>query len=368
MIRRVQERYAERRALLLHLPQERREPAPARPLPRGVASSRSATTRSRTWRPTSGASCASAGVERIDTVIDLELFSRISSLLSLLSGATHAGRLPQLSRRGPLPRRASDAPGALQSLPPHVAELHGAGRGAGARPDEIPTPKRVIPRAVAAGAGRARSRGLRLRAGRSSQRCYPLTRAAQHRGREPRRRQPAADPHLAAGALRRADRSACSADDPPSLVVLMGIAEAAESARDDHGARRRSALHRLRRPHPHPHRRASQLFHQSDLLITNDSGPAHFATLTPHQEHHPLRTGDAGALRHARGAQRRSLRQARLQPVPERAQSPPQPVHRQQVPAGDQRRRGARTRPSACLAMPVDARHGRRRRSRPEPR
>ena len=69
------------------------------------------------------------------------------------------------------------------------------------------------------------------------------------------------------------------ANDPRRLVVLMGIAEAAESARDitaqvddprciDFVGRTRTLTDVL------------QLFHQSDLLITNDSGPAHFATLT----------------------------------------------------------------------------------------
>jgi ADP-heptose:LPS heptosyltransferase len=69
------------------------------------------------------------------------------------------------------------------------------------------------------------------------------------------------------------------ANDPNRLVVLMGIAEGAESARAitdvandprciDFVGRTRTL------------RDVVELFHQSDLLITNDSGPAHFATLT----------------------------------------------------------------------------------------
>ena len=47
---------------------------------------------------------------RIDTTIDLELFSRVSSLLCLLSGATTSGSASTTTRRGPVPRRAPDAP------------------------------------------------------------------------------------------------------------------------------------------------------------------------------------------------------------------------------------------------------------------
>jgi len=68
-------------------------------------------------------------------------------------------------------------------------------------------------------------------------------------------------------------------DDPMVLVVLMGIAEGADAARTitaaandprciDFVGRTRTLTDVI------------ELFHQSHLLITNDSGPAHFATLT----------------------------------------------------------------------------------------
>jgi len=64
------------------------------------------------------------------------------------------------------------------------------------------------------------------------------------------------------------------------VVVLMGIAESAESAR--------AITARIGDPRcvdfvgkTRTLGDVMQLFHQSDLLITNDSGPAHFATLTP---------------------------------------------------------------------------------------
>jgi len=69
------------------------------------------------------------------------------------------------------------------------------------------------------------------------------------------------------------------AADPRTLVVLMGIAEGADAARlittaaadprcIDFVGRTRTLTDVI------------ELFHQSHLLITNDSGPAHFATLT----------------------------------------------------------------------------------------
>jgi len=145
-------------------------------------------------------------------------------------------------------------------------------------PDEIPTPKRVIP---------AQPPPVRVPLDPEAfayvqvelQRCYPLT--AQHSvivvnhdagsmlpiRSWPRERFIALIQSLLAG-------------DPRRVVVLMGIGEAADSAREitarvgdprciDFVGRTRTLTDVL------------QLFHQSDLLITNDSGPAHFATLTP---------------------------------------------------------------------------------------
>ncbi len=88
--------------------------------------------------------------ERIDTVIDLELFSRISSLLSLLSGATtrvgfHNYRGEGLYRGEHLTHRVNYNP-----YYPHVAELPGAGGG--------PRSARRDPDAEARHPGRSRRR------------------------------------------------------------------------------------------------------------------------------------------------------------------------------------------------------------------
>jgi ADP-heptose:LPS heptosyltransferase len=215
--------------------------------------------------------------EGIDTVIDLELFSRISSLLSLLSGATtrvgfHNYRGEGLYRGEHLTHRVNYNPYH------HMSQNFMALVEALEAPDELPTPKRVIP---------AQPPPVRVPLEPDAfayvqaelQRCYPLT--AQHSvivvnhdagsmlpiRSWPRERFVALIQRLLAG-------------DPRRIVVLMGISEAAESAREitarvadprciDFVGRTRTLTDVL------------QLFHQSDLLITNDSGPAHFATLTP---------------------------------------------------------------------------------------
>jgi ADP-heptose:LPS heptosyltransferase len=125
--------------------------------------------------------------ERIDTVIDLELFSRISSLISMVSGVRTASVF-QPSRRGPLPRRTSDAPVHYNPYH-HVAEFL-AGRGARSL-DEIPTPKRFIP-AQSPRCGRPDAEAFEYV--RRAAPLLPADRPAQHRGRQPRRRQHAADP------------------------------------------------------------------------------------------------------------------------------------------------------------------------------
>jgi ADP-heptose:LPS heptosyltransferase len=145
-------------------------------------------------------------------------------------------------------------------------------------PREIPQPKRVLPREappVRIGSDREASAYVR----RELVRCYPAL-AGDHRlvvvnahagNLLPLRMWPV---ERFAELVRR-----LLADDPRVLVVLMGIAEGAEAARMiaatandprciDFVGRTRTLTDVI------------ELFHQSHLLITNDSGPAHFATLT----------------------------------------------------------------------------------------
>jgi ADP-heptose:LPS heptosyltransferase len=214
--------------------------------------------------------------KRIDTVIDLELFSRISSLLSLASGATtrvgfHNYRGEGLYRGEHLTHRVHYNP--YQHMSQNFLALVEALDG----PREIPTPKRFIPaqpppvRAVVEPEAFAYVQGA-LRD------CYPVTNGhrvivVNHDAGDllpirswPRERFVELIRRLLAGDANR-------------VVVLMGIAAAGESARDiaarvgdprcvDFVGRTRTLVDVV------------QLFHQSDLLVTNDSGPAHFASLT----------------------------------------------------------------------------------------
>ncbi len=216
--------------------------------------------------------------ERIDTVIDLELFSRVSSILSLLAGATtrvgfHNYDGEGLYRGEHLTHRVHYNP-YLHMSQNFLALIEALD----CDPDAIPLPKRVIP--VPAPpiqvAPNAEAFGY---VRRELEACYPLTPAhrlvvVNHDAGSllPIRTWPA---ERFAELIRRLLEA-----DETIVVVLMGIAEAEESARAivervgdarciDFVGRTRTLTDVL------------QLFHQSALLITNDSGPAHFASLTP---------------------------------------------------------------------------------------
>ena len=215
---------------------------------------------------------------RIDTVIDLELFSRVSSLLALLSGATnrvgfHNYRGEGLYRGEHLTHRVHYNPYShmAQNFMALVESLE-------SDPREVPQPKRVLPREkppVRIGTDPEAWAHIR----RQLEDCYPSLSAEHqlvvvnaHAGNLlPLRMWPV---ERFAELVQR-----LLAHDPRILVVLMGIAEGAEAARTitnaasnprciDFVGRTRTLTDVI------------ELFHQSHLLITNDSGPAHFATLT----------------------------------------------------------------------------------------
>lgn len=215
---------------------------------------------------------------RIDTVIDLELFSRVSSLLALLSGATnrvgfHNYRGEGLYRGEHLTHRVHYNPYThmAQNFMALVESLE-------SDPREIPQPKRVVPREappVRIGSDPEAAAYVR----RELERVYPeissdhrLVVVNAHAGNLlPLRMWPV---DRFAELVRR-----LLADDPRVLVVLMGIAEGADAARTIAAAanspRCIDLVGRTRTLTD-----VIELFHQSHLLITNDSGPAHFATLT----------------------------------------------------------------------------------------
>ncbi len=214
----------------------------------------------------------------IDTVIDLELFSRISSILSLLAGATtrvgfHNYDGEGLYRGEHLTHRVHYNP-YLHMSQNFLALIEALD----CDPAAIPLPKRIIP-AQPPPLQVAPDAEAFAYVRRELEACYPLTPA--HRlvvinhdagSLLPIRTWPA---ERFAELTRR-----LLAADPSLVVVLMGIGEAAESARAiaaqvddprciDFVGRTRTLTDVL------------QLFHQAVLLVTNDSGPAHFASLTP---------------------------------------------------------------------------------------
>jgi ADP-heptose:LPS heptosyltransferase len=215
---------------------------------------------------------------RIDTAIDLELFSRVSSLLSLLSGATNrvgfhnyrgeglyrGEHLTHLVHYNPYTHMTQNFMALVESLE--------------SDPREIPQPKRVLPRErppVQIDADREASNHVH----RELLACYPRL-GPQHRvvvlnhhagNLLPLRMWPFDRFALLARRLLDAD--------PNVVVVLMGIAEGAESARAiTEFVRDERCIDFVGRTRTL--RDVVELFHQSDLLVTNDSGPAHFATLT----------------------------------------------------------------------------------------
>jgi ADP-heptose:LPS heptosyltransferase len=216
--------------------------------------------------------------ERIDTVIDLELFSRISSILSLLSGATtrvgfHNYDGEGLYRGEHLTHRVQYNP-YLHMSQNFLALIEALE----CDPDAIPLPKRAIPVQPPPVQARTDPEAFAY-VRRELEACYPLTPA--HR---------VVVINHDAGSLLPirtwpTDRYAelvkrLLAADPMLVVVLMGIAEAEASAA--------AIVERVGDPRcvnfvgrTRTLTDVLQLFHQSELLITNDSGPAHFASLTP---------------------------------------------------------------------------------------
>ena len=219
--------------------------------------------------------CRAAGV---GTVIDFELFSRVSSIMSLVSGAStrvgfHNYRGEGLYRGEHLTHRVHYNP--YQHMAQNFMALVEA---LDSPSGELPQPKCVIPvqpPPVRIGTEPDAYEYVRCELARR----YPITPAhrivvVNHDAGSllPIRSWPV---DRFTELVRR-----LLASDPNVIVVLMGIPEAAASAAAiaaavgdprciDFVGRTRTLSDLI------------QLFHQSELLITNDSGPAHFATLTP---------------------------------------------------------------------------------------
>lgn len=212
----------------------------------------------------------------VDATLDLELFSRVSAILSMLSGArTRVGfdnylaeglyRGPHLSHRvhyNPYQHMSRNFLALVESLERD--------------PGELPAPKHVIPEA-----------DHPPRAPRSEEEYAHVRAELEQRVQlSDRTRLIVLNPD--AGKLlpirtwpaeRFAEVARELLDDPDTVVVLMGIPEAADAAHtiaasvDSERCVNFVGCTRTLQD-------VIQLLHMSALLITNDSGPAHFATLT----------------------------------------------------------------------------------------
>jgi len=214
---------------------------------------------------------------RFDVVVDLELFSRVSSILSLVSGAR--ARVGFDNYQGEGLYRGDHLTHRVHYNPYHhmaqnfMALIDAMDDDSGT----VPMPKRAIPvPALPVRVGTEPEAYQHVQ--RALEACVPTTAGrtvvVNHDAGSllPIRSWPV-DRFIEL--VRR-----LLAFDPKLVVVLMGISESEASARriteavgdprcGNFVGRTRSLVDVI------------QLFHQSDLLITNDSGPAHFASLTP---------------------------------------------------------------------------------------
>jgi len=213
----------------------------------------------------------------VDTTVDLELYARISSLLAMASGArTRVGFDNYLGeglwRGGHLTHRVAYS--TYYHMSQNFMALVEAMEGDGS---EVPCPKQFVPvpeQAVCA----PRSEESYSHVRRELAALVELTPESRvvllnHDAGKllPIRTWPV--PRWAELARR------LLASDPQVVVVLMGIPDAADSARaiadEVDSPRLVDFVGRTRHLTD-----VINLFHQAEVLITNDSGPAHFATLT----------------------------------------------------------------------------------------
>lgn len=212
----------------------------------------------------------------VDTTVDLELYARISSILAMLSGArTRVGFDNYLGEglwRGQhLTHRVNYSTyyHMSQNFMALVEALEGDGSVVPGPKQHVPVPEQAVGAARNEEAFAHVRRELAARADLEGARVVVLNHDA---GKLlPIRTWPAERwSALARGLIE---------SDPTVVCVLMGIPEAAGSARaieqDVNHPRLVNFVGCTRHLTD-----VINLFHQAELLITNDSGPAHFATLT----------------------------------------------------------------------------------------
>ncbi len=281
---------------------------------------------------------------RIDTVINMEAFVRYSSLLSYLSGASRRVGFHRFNQEG---LYCGDL---LTHKVLHNAHIHAAHtfldlvHALDAPPDQVPLVKRPrtmdcldVPK-ISTDASAAADIWRKLRAIHAdigpTRKLVVLNPNASDRF--PMRRWPLESfTELARQLL----------DDPDVFVLITGVAGEKPDAQ--------SMCARLGSPRALDltgQTTMTELLHLFDLahvLVTNDSGPAHFAALTRIHESRLLRAGDPRALRAAQDQPGRDPHRILLQPVHRSAQPAAIALQRQLVPEEHQRRRGRRAGSSA---------------------
>ena len=215
--------------------------------------------------------------KRVDATLDLELYARISSLLAMFSGARtrvgfHNYLAEGLYRGNQLTHKVAYRPyyHMSQNFMALVEALE-------SDPREVPTPKKFIP---------VPDQVVNIPRSEAEWQ-YVRGELEQHRPLDPDTRivilnhDPGMLLPIRAWPFENFTSLAKNllAWDSSVVVVLMGVVDSIESGaqieRDIGSDRLINMIGRTRALGD-----LVQLFHQAELLITNDSGPAHFATLT----------------------------------------------------------------------------------------
>ena len=214
---------------------------------------------------------------RIDTVINMEAFIRSTSLLSYLSGASRRVGFHRFNQEGAVLRRSADTQGAAQRAHPCRAHLPRSGAALDARPDQVPLVKRPtsmdcldVPKiATDASAAAGIWRKLRAIHGDIGPTCKLVVLNANASDRFPMRRWPLESfAELARQLL----------DDPEVFVLITGVASEKPDAQ--YMCARLGSPRALDLTGQTTMTELLHLFDLAHVLVTNDSGPAHFAALT----------------------------------------------------------------------------------------
>ena len=276
---------------------------------------------------------------RIDTVINMEAFVRYSSLLSYLSGACRRVGFHRFNQEG---LYTGDL---LTHKVLHNGHIHAAHtfldlvHALDAPPDQVPRVKRSrtmdcldVPK-ISTDASAAAGIWRKLRAIHPdigpTRKLVVLNPNASDRF--PMRRWPLESfTELARQLL----------EDPEVFVLITGVASEKPDAQ--YMCARLGSPRALDLTGQTTMTELLHLFDLAHVLVTNDSGPAHFAALTRNPRSRVLRTGDPRALPAAHDQSGRDPHRLHLQPVHRPAQPAAVALQRQPVPEEHQRRRGRR--------------------------